>query len=235
MKQSWLSFTGMAVMALCAVAAHGQTADDVIQKHIAATGGADNWKKIHSIRKNCTRNSRGNEIPVTITILQDKGYRTESTINGMTGFTIITDKAGWSYSPSRGQMKPDVLTEETVKTAQDILDIPGPLIDYKAKGNKVTYLGTDDVEGTECHKLKVVLPTGKEETYYIDAADYSLVRIVFKTKANGKEQSSTATYGNYEKLPAGITMPMSVDNLTIKSVDVNPDIDEGLFKPTIRQ
>ena len=105
---------------------------------------------------------------------------------------------------------------------------------YKEKGKKITYLGKDDVEGTECFKLKVLYPTGREETYFIDAADYSLVRIVAKTKANGREQTQATTYGSYEKLPEGITIPMSSDNgggsVNVKSVVINGTIDENTFK-----
>ncbi len=214
--------------------AYAQTADEIIQKHIAAIGGEDNWKKITSIKKICVRNARGNDVPVIITIQQGKGYRTESTINGMTSYSIITEHSGWSYNPSRGQQKPDVMTEETVKQAQTILDIQGPLIGYKEKGNKVIYLGKDDVEGTECFKLKVTYPIGKEETYFIDAGDYSLVRTVAKIKANGREQTQTTTYGSYEKLPEGITIPMSIDNggggINVKSVVINCIIDDNIFK-----
>jgi outer membrane lipoprotein-sorting protein len=211
------------------VSACAQTADDIIARHLAAIGGAPNWKKITGMKKNCIRMSRGVEIPVTITVLQGKGYRYESTIGGFTSYTIITGTEGWSFNP-RNQQKPDALPTESVKLAQDRLDIQGPLIDYKEKGYKITYLGIDDVEGTECHKLKVVMPSGKEETIFIDASNYYLVRTVEKTKANGKEQSQTTTYGDYTNLPEGIVYPMSVDGgLTIKSIEINKPIDESIF------
>ena len=210
--------------------ASAQTADDVITKHFAATGGIDNWRKITSMKKNCIRRSRGVEIPVTITVVQGNGYRSESTIGGMTSYTIVTNGEGWSFNP-RNQQKPDALPAESVKLAQDRLDAQGPLVDYKEKGYKIVYLGTDDVEGTECHKLKVVMPSGKEETIFIDASNYYLVRTVEKTKANGKEQSQTTTYGDYTSLPEGIVYPMSVDGgFTIRSIEINKPVDENIFK-----
>ena len=219
------------VMVSYADTALGQTADEVIAKHYAATGGVENWKKITSMKKNCIRRSRGVEIPVTITVVQEKGYKSESTVGGMTSYTIITNNEGWSFNP-RNQQKPDALPAESVKLAQDRLDIQGPLIDYKEKGYKIVYLGTDDVEGTECHKLKVVMPSGKEETIFIDASNYYLVRTVEKTKANGKEQTQTTTYGDYTSLPEGIVYPMSVDGgLAIKSIEINKPVDENIFTP----
>lgn len=238
MNTIWTYLRLIAILLISIVTAKGQTADEIIQKHIAATGGADNWKKITSIKKICTRNMRGMETPVTITILKGKGYKNEFTVNGMTGYTIITDKAGWNYNPLRGQQTAEKIPDEAIKQAQDLLDIEGPLIDYKTKNNKITYLGTDDVEGTECHKLKVIFQSGKEETIFIDASDFSLMRTTFKTNANGKEQLQTATYGNYQKLPEGIIYPMSVDgggSLTIKSIEINKPVDENIFVPTVNK
>lgn len=233
-KTIWITAIAMLVFFTGCVTVNAQTVDEIIQKHLAATGGAENWKKINSIQKNCIRLSRGTEIPVTVTIVQGKGYRTESVFSGMTSYTIITDKAGWNYNP-RNQQKPDALPPETVKLAQDKLDIQGPLVDYKTKGYKIAYYGTDDVEGTECHKLKIVMPSGKEETVFIDAANYYLVRTIEKTKANGKEQLLTTTYGDYEKTPEGVVYPMSFDyggsSIAIKKLEINKPVDERLFMP----
>ncbi len=231
MKYSRVSVLITIILITWVGALSAQTADEIIAKHYAATGGVENWKKITSMRKNCIRRSRGVEIPVTITVEQGKGYKSESTVGGMTSYTIITNKEGWSFNP-RNQQKPDALPAESVKLAQDRLDIQGPMIDYKEKSYKIVYLGTDDVEGTECHKLKVLMPSGKEETIFIDAANFYLVRTVEKTTANGKEQSQTTTYGDYTSLPEGIVYPMSVDGgLTIKSIEINKPVDENIFTP----
>ena len=231
MKYSRVSVLITIILITWVGALSAQTADEIIAKHYAATGGVENWKKITSMRKNCIRRSRGVEIPVTITVEQGKGYKSESTVGGMTSYTIITNKEGWSFNP-RNQQKPDALPAESVKLAQDRLDIQGPMIDYKEKSYKIVYLGTDDVEGTECHKLKVLMPSGKEETIFIDAANFYLVRTVEKTKANGKEQSQTTTYGDYTSLPEGIVYPMSVDGgLTIKSIEINKPVDEHIVTP----
>jgi outer membrane lipoprotein-sorting protein len=234
MKKSIL-FLFAIVFTAAAYTAKAQTADEIIQKHLAAIGGADNWKKINSMKLTGSTNAGGMEIPVILTILRNKGFKIEYTVNGMTGYSIITDKTGWNYSPFGGQTKAEVVPDETVKQAQDALDIGGPLIDYQAKGNKVAYLGKDDVEGTECHKLKVTFSNGKEETIFIDAGTYYHIKSLEKVKANGKETEQASIYGNFQKLPEGIVYPMSIDNgggpVTIKTVEINPNITESYFKP----
>jgi len=235
MRNFRLSILAVAILFAGAFTAKAQTADEIINKHIAAIGGLDNWKKVTSMKMTGSVNAGGTELPVVITTLAGKGSRMEFSISGMTNYTIITPKQGWMYFPVQGQTKPEAMPEEAVKEAQDQLDVQGPLIDYKAKGNKITYLGKDDVEGTDCYKLKVVFANGKEETMYIDASNYYHIRSIDKIKANGKEMEQTVNYSNYQKLPEGIVFPMSIESgngpVALKSVEINKPIDESIFKP----
>lgn len=230
----------IALLALTLTAATGslraQTAEEIIQKHIAAIGGLDNWKKITSLKLTATSNAQGTEIPINVTVLQGKAIKVDYTFGGMTGWTIITDKAGWNYSPFGGQTKAEAMPEEMLKQSQDELDAQGPLIDYQAKGNKVTYLGKDDVEGTECYKLKVTFKSGKEETMYFDASNYYHIRSKSKVTADGKETEVTNNFGDFQKLPEGIVFAMTQDvgggEMKIKSVEINKPIPDDFFKPT---
>ena len=231
-----IKFFAMTVLLFTVVImAKAQTADDIIQKHIAAIGGADNWKKITSIKATGSINAGGMEIPVIVTTVNGKGFKAEFTLNGMTGYEIVTPTAGWGYSPMQGQTKPEAIPEEMVKESQDQLDICGPLIDYKTKGNKIVYLGKDEVEGTECYKLKITFVSGKEKTMFFDASNYYHIRSVEKMKANGKEQEQISTFGNYQKLPEGIVYAMSVDDgggpVAYKSVEINKPVPDSFFKP----
>ncbi len=212
-----------------------QTADEIIQKHVTAIGGLDNWKKITSIKSIGSINAGGTEIPVTTIVLNGKGARMEVTMNGMTGYQIMTTKDGWGYFPMYGQKKPEAVPADMVEQLQDGLDVQGPLVDYKAKGNIVVYLGKDQVEGTECYKLQVTYKNGKEETIYLDASNYYHIRTVDKIKANGKEEETIVNYSNYQKLPEGIVVAMTTDEgmgaITFKTIEVNKPVDESIFKP----
>ncbi len=236
MRNFRLSVLAVALVLAGAFTAKAQTADEIISKHMAAIGGLDNWKKVKSMKMTGSVNAGGTELPVTITTVAGKGSRMEFSISGMTNYTIITPTKGWGYFPVQGQTKPEALPEEQVKEGQDQLDIQGPLVDYKTKGNKVTYVGKDDVEGTDCYKLKIVYASGKEETMYIDASNYYHIRSVDKVKANGKEMEQTVNYSNYQKLPEGIVFPMTIESgngpVALKSVEINKPVDESIFKPS---
>jgi len=223
---------------LLTIASHSfaQTADEIIQKNITARGGMDNVKKISSVKMSGSINANGQDIDVVMTILNNKGMRQDITIAGMANYTIITPAGGWNYFPVGGQTKPEAMTADDVKQAVDQLELQGPLVDYAAKGHKVEYVGKDQVEGTDCYKLKVTHKSGMEETVYIDASNYYLIRAVDKVKVNGKEQEATINYSNFQKLPEGIMFPMTVGSgqgdVTFKSVEMNKPVDEKIFTPS---
>ena len=236
MKNIRLSLVAAAMILGSFITAKAQTADEIVQKHLAAIGGEDNWKKINSIKMTGSMNAGGTELPITITTVSGKGYRMEFTMNGMNNYMILTPTKGWMFFPVQGQQKAEAVPDEMVKESQDQLDPSmNPLVDYKAKGNTVAYMGKDNVDGTDCFKLKITYKGGKEETMFLDASNYYFIRSVEKTKANGKEQESTSNFSNYQKLPEGILFPMSIESdggpITLKTVEINKPVDESIFMP----
>ena len=211
-----------------------QTADEIIAKHIEAIGGADAWKKVNSVKLEGTLIVQGTTVNMTQTVLHQKGNRQDISVMGMNGFMIIAPTSGWNFMPFNGQAAPEPMTVEDVAEAQANLDVQGSLIDYAAKGHTVEYLGKDDVEGTDCFKLKINLKSGKSETYFFDAKSYLLIRSIAKQKANGQEVEITTNFSNYEKLPEGILVAKSVTlpfgEMNITKIIINGTVDESIFK-----
>jgi len=61
---------------------------------------------------------------------------------------------------------PESLEEEEMKQIIEDSDFDGPLVDYEKKGNRVEFIGMEDVEGTATFKLKLTLKDGDVQ-YYI--------------------------------------------------------------------
>jgi hypothetical protein len=229
-------FTLIALLAIfSAFTSIAQTADEIVQKHLTAIGGAEAWKKITSMTMEGSMKVQGAEVLVDMTVLNGKGMRQNISVAGMTGYTIVTPTGGWNYMPFQGQAKPEAMSEETVKETIDELDVQGPLVDYQAKGHKVEYLGKDDVEGTEAFKLKVTYKSGKVSTVLLDPATYYIIRTIAKQEANGQEMEVVTNLSNYTKLPEGIVVPMSYSlpygEMTITKMKMNQPVDESIFKP----
>jgi len=211
-----------------------QTADEVIAKHIAAIGGADNWKKVNSMKMEGILQVQGAEVNVVVTVLHGKGMRQDISVMGMTGYEIVTPTEGWDFMPFQGQAEPEAKTAEELAEAQDNLDAQGELIDYAAKGHKVELLEMEDVEGTKCYKLKVTKKGGSVTTLYFDPKSYYIIQSKSVQKANGQEMEVTTSFSNYEKLPEGIvvakSMTLPFGEMNMSKITVNGAVDESFFK-----
>lgn len=231
-KTSVIAFVTM----LGSVFTFAQTAEEIVAKHIEAIGGAAAWKMVNSLYYEGKITVQGAEVNVTLIALNGKGVRQNISFGGMTGYQIITPTAGWNFMPFQGQAAPEAMTADQLRESADDLDAQGKLVDYKSKGHTVEYLGKDDVEGTECFKLKITSKAGNVETIFIDPKSYYIVRSVVKKTANGQESNVQTDVSNYQKLPEGIVVPFSIKlsegELVISKAEVNKQVDESTFKPS---
>jgi len=143
------------------VAVHAQTADEIIQKHLDATGGADNWKNVHSIIMEAVAvNPNGQEINTKITKVQGKALRREVDFGMGTMKMVVTPEKGWFASPRNGgsfePMPQPMLQEQAAE-----LDI-NPLLDYASRGSKAELVGKEQVDGKDAFKIKLTSSQGKE-------------------------------------------------------------------------
>ncbi len=218
---------------LSAITAQGQTADEIIANHIKAIGGTEAWRNIKTIKIEGVVDNNGTEIPIERYVSQDKGYKTVMYRGGMSGYTIYTATEGYSFYPWGRQQKPEAITPEEVKENEDVLDIQGPLIDYKTKGHKAEFVGMDEFEGTDCYKIVLTQKSGKIITYYIDPSNYFIIHTIELYRANGQESTDETDFSNYKKLPEGIWMAMNIGTgVKIKKVQINMPIDDAVFKVT---
>jgi hypothetical protein len=230
MKRLILSF----LFAAAVFSVNAQTADEIINRHLEAIGGVDNWRKVNSVKMEGLLQANGADINVTVTVLHGKGMRQDISVMGMTGYEIITPTEGWSFMPFQGQQAPEAKTAEDLAEGQDELDAQGSFIDYAKKGHTVEYLGKEDVEGTECFKIKIVKKGGTPQTIFIDPKTYYILQSKTIRKANGQEMEIVTSFSNYEKLAEGIviakSMTLPYGEMNVTKVTINGSIDESVFK-----
>ena len=226
----------IAILILCltTIGSVAQTVDEIIAKHIEAIGGRVNWTKVSSMRMETLTKIQGAEIRTTEIILNRKAMRTDVSVMGMSGYTVITNLEGWSFSPWNGQTKPEAMTADDVKNAQDGLDLQDKFITYQELGKKLEYFNSDDIDGIECFKLKMTDKDGLETTFYIDPDNYQIIKEVFKSVSNGQQMEYSTFFSDFTLLAEGITVPMASSNeggtREITKIEINPSVDESIFK-----
>jgi hypothetical protein len=140
------------LFAAFSLASSAQTLEEIVNKHIEAIGKKESWEKIKTIRYESIMKAQGADILFTTTIKDETASRTDIGVMGMTGFSIMNTKEGWSYAPWAGHTKSEAMTADEVKIGQDQLRIKDEFLTYKELGKTIDYYGMDDIDGTECFK-----------------------------------------------------------------------------------
>ena len=230
---------GIALTALLAPAAMAQTVDEVIAKHIEAQGGLEKLKAVKTIKMTGKMMMGGGmEAPFIQMSKRPKMTRVEFTFQGMTGIQAYDGKNGWMVMPFMGKKDPEAMPEDQAKMMDDQADMDGPLVDWKAKGNKVELIGKEQVEGADAFKLKVTKKDSTVTNYYIDAESYLQIKQEGKRKIRGTEVEGETVVGDYKEV-SGMMMPHTMESgakgaaqrqkIVIDKIEVNTDLPDSLF------
>jgi hypothetical protein len=222
---------------LCGITAvsFAQNADEIIKKHIEAVGGAKNWDNIKSVKITGSASKRGQEVGMTQTIVNNKGWRLDISAAGQKGYMIATPTEGWIFMPFAGHTAPQPLPAEQLKMMQDKLNFKNDQLADPSAIAMATVDGKDVIEKASCYKLKITSRDGNEFTCYIDEQNYYLKRIERTIKMPDGDQELAITYADFQKQSGGIVYPMSAtsnqEEIKYKSVEINKVTDEKIFKP----
>ncbi len=114
-----------------------------------------------------------------------------------------------------------------------------PLINWKEKGSQVEYLGTEDVDGTQAHKMKVVRKNGDVAYVYLDPDHFLEIRILSQRTEQGNQVEIETDLSDYEKVN-GVFVPFSIESapkgsadkqkIIIDKAEGNVPVDETPFK-----
>lgn len=233
------TFAWLLVAGLVGAAASAQTADELIEKNLQATGGKEKIEAVKSMRMTGKLVAmQGMEIPMIMEYKDPDKLRSEVTLQGMTMVQAYDGKSGWKIEPFMGKKDPEPMSADEVKQAQEQLDSMAPLSKYKEKGHTLEYVGKEDLEGTPVHKLKMTRKSGDVAYIYLDAESHLMVKMAGKTKVQGQEVESESTMGDYKAVD-GILYPHSVETqikgmpakmvMTFSKIEVNPAIDDSRF------
>ena len=185
-------------------------ADQLIAKHIEARGGAASLRALKSLRRegHLIIPGANYNISASTLVVRGAGVRDEFALQGLIFINAFDGKEAWKVDPSEGRKDPARMSADEAKPLVLQADLDSPLLDYRAKGHSVEYLGLDDIDGTPAHKLRLHLKNGDEVVYYIDPDTLMIIRDVQKQLVRGAQQETETDYGEYEKV-SGVYVAMS--------------------------
>ncbi len=250
MKIASRQFFAAVVILGCARLASAQTADEVIEKYLAALGGRAALAKLtsRSMVGTMTLSTPAGEVPGTIEVLNQQPNKVRTLMN--------IDVS--SIAPAAGQLTLDQRFDGTsgyvldsMRGNRDIIGnqlenmknavFPNPFLNYKEHGVTVELGPKEKINGRDAYVLIFKPKSGSIARQFIDAETYLPVRVMLKVDLpEVGEVEQTSDFSDYRevdgvKTPFGVKVSSSLQNFTISvtKVEHNVKIDGALFsKPT---
>ncbi len=209
--------------------AKGFTAEELVAKNLEARGGADKLRSIktmHMVGK--MKLGGGLEAKIEAWAFQPGHWRDEFGLQGMTAVEAWDGSQAWAINPFGGRKDPQKTSPDDAKDMIESAVVAGPLLDYKAQGSKVEYLGTEDIDGTEAHKLRVTFKNGDSQVLFLDPDHFLEIRIETHHMIRGQERINHQDLGEYEQVD-GIYFPFEIGRSQVETIELNKPVDAGVF------
>ncbi len=227
------------------ISARTQTADEVVEKYLAALGGREALSKITS-RKGVgtvTVGTPNGDLSGPIETYSKAPNKSRAVIKldlsafGMSEMMTIDQRfdgiAGWTLNNIQGDSQ--ILGTQLDNMKSSVF--PTPLLDAKANGLTVTLLPEESVGGVKYVVLQLTPKAGSTSKMYLDPQTWLAARMVARLSSpETGDFDQTSTVSDYRvvdgvKVPFSVVNTSDVQNITIKltSVEHNVAIDDAIF------
>jgi len=236
-----LAMVGPLLFASAALASSAPTLDELVARNVQAHGGTAALQAMHNLRVSGKLLVNDGQFVLAFTQIVGRGakVRTEASVQGMTLVQAYDGKGGWQINPFMGRRDPERLSVDDSKALVELAaDFDGSLFDAPLKGNRLEYLGVEDVDGTPAHKIKLTRGNGDVEYVYLDPDHYLEIRVLSQRTEQGVTVENETNLGDYEKI-AGVYVPFAVESgrkgstdrqrLMLDKAEVNVNVDPAVF------
>lgn len=223
-----------------------QNLDEILDNYFENTGGRAQWEALEGIKMTAKINQMGMEIPLEIIQLKSGKQMTVINFQGQQIKQGVFDgQVLWSINMmTQKAEKSDQETTDNIK--REMGDFPDPFLNYQAKGYTAELLGTEEIDGAECYKIKLtkkpLIVDGQEvdnvSFYYFDMDNFVPIAVQSEIKAGpAKGQMSEVKMSDYQEV-SGYYFPFSMiqglkgqegQAITFNQIEVNPQVDEAEF------
>jgi hypothetical protein len=231
------------------------SAEQVIEKNVAARGGLQAWRAVRTMSFAGKMDAGGKnnpQVPFLLELKRTRKSRLEIDFADDKAIQVYDGAAGWKLRPFLGRRDIEPFTQEEAQSAAAEFDLDGPLVDYTQKGTKVELEGMDRVEDRDTYKLKLTVRGGHVRRLWIDAKTFLEAKIEgVPRRLDGKLHPVEIYYRDYRPV-SGLIVPYALETvvggvkrtpgqppvpsrkMTIENVVVNPELDDVLFtKPSL--
>lgn len=220
------------VMVCIGTLAYGQTASRIAAMYRAAIGNAGTLEQLHSWSIVGKMSSADGSWKRSFRAWFDgQKARTELMLQpGIVATSWSDGKEGWSIQPWTRSLTPQPLNAASLRRLvilaelwhNDLLKSTAPL----------EYLGSEELDGSDCYKVRARRADGSVWTYWVDPDVGLLVKVSVEESIVGETLRWEATFGNYARV-GDVLMPMVLDTssglIIVEQYQLNPTLDPTLF------
>src|SRR5712664_2105275 len=239
-KSLWLE-----IFLVLPLAARAQTADEIVNKCLAARGGADKVKAIQSERvSGRVTFGPGLEGSLVAELKRPHKLHVEIVIEGQKIIRVYDGKsAGWVVNPFAEKKDAQPMSPEDLKSVSEESDFDGPFIDYKTKGNQIELVGKEELDGKPVYRIKLTNKNGDVRLYLFDATSFLPAKWEETRVVEGKETPWESFFSDYREVN-GVKYAFKIDSdspgtelkqtVIAEKIEINAQIDDDHFtKPAV--
>ncbi len=209
--------------------------EEIVKNYLENIGGEEAWKKIESMKMSGNSSAQGMSMPVTLQTMAPAYFKMELDFQGKKMIQAFDGETAWMINPF-GSGEPTKMDEEQSKQMKK-QKFQDEFIDYEGKGHKLELAGTEEVEGSETYKVKMIKKDGDIVFYFFDTENFVPIMVrAFVDSGPAKGQSSETFMSDYQEVDGlmvahtteqkvgGATMfSFTADKIEFNSEDVTSD------------
>jgi outer membrane lipoprotein-sorting protein len=217
------------------------TAEQVVEKNIAARGGLQVWRGVQTLSMSGKMDAGGNErsaatlrvpgavasasvpkirpaeqvqLPFRMELKRPRKTRLELDFKGQTAVQVYDGTNGWRLRPFLNRHEVEPYNPDQLKEAARQADLDGPLVEYAAKGTKIEMEGVEKVDGKDNYRLKLTFKNGESQKLWINSQTFLETKIEgAPRRLDGKMHNVEIYYRDFRG-ESGLMMPHLMETVT---------------------
>jgi outer membrane lipoprotein-sorting protein len=245
MKNTIRTTAVLTLLALCSVPALAQTADEIIETHIAAAGGRAALAKLtsRSASGRITLTTPVGELGGTIDVFVKAPNKSRTLVkidlSALGGGEVISDQrfdgaTGYVIDTFNGNREITGTQLEALRNGA----FPSPLLNYRDRGSTATLAGNEKVGEKDTFVIQLSPKTGPPLRMFIESDSFMLVKTAttINVPQLGGDVEQVQEFSDFREVD-GIKLPYSVRSstsvqvvtATLSDVKHNVEIDDSSF------
>ena len=224
------------MVSMLSTAAGAMTAEELIDKHLEATGGIEKHRSINSVKVTGKLMMMGMELPFTVLQKRPNMMRFDSDFQGASIVQAYDGEGGWTINPMSGTQDPQDLPAMQELGLKYEADIDGIFIDYAKKGYSVEMIGEDEVEGTPVLHLRLDTGGGVIFDCYFETEYHLMIKQTSTLSLDESELTQDSFLSDFKEVD-GIISAHSIESqsehgsqtIMVDTVEYNVEIADDTF------